>query len=158
MSGLSEETVRASGASAGLTGIQLAVGLQFHRAIDYDRPAMRRALVRAGAMVRKEARRLLARRAVSKPGEYPGRQAGDLWRSIGVVSKASKGGWLKVGPRTIKGSVFYPAFLFYGRPKNRYAAAMAARKNFMADALEKSAPDIRSVTQAALRQALVARA
>ena len=26
----------------------------------------------------------------------PGRESGDLWRAIGVVSRGSKGGWLKV--------------------------------------------------------------
>lgn len=97
-----------------LGGLEVQVGLDFHKVIDYDRKKMRAALVRGAGAVRKEARRLLSRRATSKPGEVPGRQQGQLWRAIGVVSKGNKGGWVKIGPKTIRGSSFYPAFLFYG--------------------------------------------
>jgi len=97
-----------------LGGLEIQVGLEFHKVIDYDTKQMRAALVRGAASVRKEARRLLSRRAVSKPGEVPGRRSGNLRRAIGVVSKGTKGGWIKVGPRSIDNSIFYPAFLFYG--------------------------------------------
>ena len=97
-----------------LGGLQVEVGLEFHKIVDYDRKQMRGALARGAAALRKEARRLLGRREASKPGETPGRQAGRLWRAIGVVSRGTKGGWVKVGPRSIPNSIFYPAFLFYG--------------------------------------------
>lgn len=136
-----------------LGGVQLAVGLDFHKTIDYDRRAMRRALVKGAADIRKEARRLVARRAVSAPGEMPGQQSGALRRAIGVVSKGSKGGWVKIGVRTIKGSDFYPAFLFYGSPKT----GLAQRGNFMTAALENRKDVVRSDIRAALRNALVPR-
>lgn len=97
---------------------EIKVGLDFHKTIDYDTKAMRRALVRGAAEVRKEARRLIARRAISAGGEFPGQSSGTLRRSIGVVSKGSKGGWIKIGVRKTAGmDQFYPAFLFYGVKK-----------------------------------------
>jgi hypothetical protein len=108
-----------------LNGLEVQVGLDFHKVIDYDRKAMRAALVRGAGSVRKEARSLLARRAVSKPGEAPGRQTGKLWRSIGVVSRGTKGGWIKVGPKSIPSSIFYPAFLFYGVKTDARIQALA---------------------------------
>lgn len=136
-----------------LGGLEVSVGLDFHKTIDYDSKAMRAALVRGAASVRKEARRQLGRRAVSKPGEAPGRQTGQLWRAIGVVSKGSKGGWIKVAPRTIDGSVFYPAFLFYGSKDT----GLAPRSNYMSDALQNKASSIREEARNALRNALVPR-
>lgn len=97
---------------------EVKVGLDFHKTIDYDSKVMRRALVRGSAEIRKEARRLIARRAISAAGEFPGQSSGKLKRSIGVVSKGSKGGWIKIGVRKIAGmDKYYPAFLFYGVKK-----------------------------------------
>lgn len=94
---------------------EVHVGLEFHKIIDYDRKALRKALVRGASEIRKEARRLVSRRAISASMEFPGTNTGDLKRAIGVVSKGRMGGWIKVGVRkTAKMSAFYPAFLFYG--------------------------------------------
>lgn len=148
---MTEKAKYATGNSLGSIG--LAVGLDFHKTIDYDRSAMRRALRAGGALVRKEARRLLSRAAVSSPGEMPGKETGRLIRSIGVVSSGRKGGWIKIGPRTIKGSAFYPAFLFYGSDKRN----IAKRANFMGQALTNQAEPVRTLVRAALAQALVPR-
>lgn len=134
-------------------GLIVAVGLEGHKTVDYDRRAMRKALLRGGAAVRKEARRLVARRAISRPGEAPGMQTGKLKAAIGVVSKGSKGGWIKVGVRGIKGSVFYPAFLFYGSQKT----GLEKRANFMATALDAKRDDVRDMIRAALADSLVPR-
>lgn len=136
-----------------LGGLQLEVGLEFHKVIDYDRKKMRAALVRGAGTVRKEARRLVSRRAVSRPGEMPGRESGDLWRAIGVVSRGSKGGWLKVAPKKINGSQFYPAFLFYGSQKT----GLEPRGNYMEEALQNKAASVRAEAREALRGALIAR-
>ena len=99
----------------GYGGTEVHVGLAFHKTIDYDRRVLRRAMVKGAGVIRKEARRLVSRRAISSPGEDPGVQSGLLRRSIGVVSKGSRGGWIKIGvrkPQQMKD--FYPAFLFYG--------------------------------------------
>ena len=136
-----------------LGGLQLEVGLEFHKVIDYDRKKMRAALVRGAGALRKEARRLLSRRAVSRPGEVPGRASGMLWRAIGVVSKGSKGGWLKVGPKSIRGRKFYPAFLFYGSKKT----GLEPRGNYMEEALQNKAASVRAEAREALRGALIPR-
>lgn len=129
------------------------VGLTGHKTIDYDRKAMRKALRQGGGLVRKEARRLLSRRAISAPGEIPGMQTGALKRAIGIVSRGSKGGWVKVGVRAIKGSIFYPAFLYYGSPKT----GLEKRANFMEMALDNRRTDVKSLIQGALSDSLVPR-
>jgi hypothetical protein len=136
-----------------VAGIQLHVGLEFHGTIDYDRKAMRRALIKGAAVVRKEARTLVARRVVSQPGEFPGEVTGAMRRAIGVIGKGSKGGWIKVGVRAIPGSFYYPAVLFYGSTKRN----IAARGNFMTAALANRGEEIREQVRDALRHALVPR-
>ncbi len=136
-----------------LGGLEVEVGLEFHKIVDYDRKQMRAALNTGAAAVRKEARRLLQRRSVSGPGEIPGRRKGNLSRAIGVVSRGTKGGWVKVAPRSIKGMVFYPAFLFYGSKKT----GLEPRANYMEEALQNKASTVREEARAALRNALVPR-
>ncbi len=132
---------------------ELEVGLFGHKIIDYDRKAMRRALVKGAAQVRKEARRIVSRRAISNPGEFPGLQTGALKRAIGIVGRGSKGGWVKIGVKTIKGQDFYPAFLFYGSPKTN----LAKRGNFMTSALAAKREAVRSNIREALKTSLVPR-
>lgn len=137
-----------------VAGIELEVGLQFHKIIDYDRKALRKALLEGGALVRKEARRIVSRRAVSLPGDAPGSRTGALKRAIGVVGKGSKGGWIKIGVRKSKEMKdFYPAFLFYGSAKRN----LAKRANFMTDALQAKRDNVRSVIRTALKNSLVPR-
>jgi hypothetical protein len=141
-----------------ISGIRMDVGLQFHKTIDYDRKKMRRALNEGAKDVRKEARRLLSRKALagqpaSQPDDAPYMQSGRLMRSIGTIHRGSKGGWVKVGPRTIKGSVFYPAFLFYGAAK----IGLAKRANYMEQALANKAEGIKTRTKSLLADALVPR-
>ena len=141
---------------------RISVGLEFHKTIDYDRKAMRAALAVGAKDVIKEARRIVSSRAISAPGGNPGEISGALKRSIGVVTKGSKGGWTKVGPRRTKelerkasktNWAFYPAFLFYGSAKT----GLAKRNNFMIDALQNKRDAVKSVIQAALKESLVPR-
>lgn len=143
-------TDRVTGAVGPMT---VQCGLTGHSVIDYDRRRMRKALVSGAAIVRKEARRLVSRRAISLAGEFPGLRTGAMARAIGVVSKGTKGGWVKVGVRSIPGSDFYPAFLAYGSP----ATGLAARGNFMTAALDAKQGDVRSLVREALANALVPR-
>ncbi len=139
--------------SGEVAGVRLFVGLNFHQAIDFDRKPLRRALVNGARVVRKEARTLVSRRVVSQPGEFPGQQSGAMRRAIGVISKGSRGGWIKIGVRAIPGSFYYPAVLFYGSPKRH----IAARGNFMTAALANRSAAIRDQVRSALRHALVPR-
>lgn len=135
-------------------GIELSVGLAFHKIIDYDRKALRKAMREGAAKVRKEARRIVSRRAISLAGEFPGMQTGTLKRAIGIVGKGSKGGWIKVGVRkTTQMKDFYPAFLFYGSP----STGLAKRANFMETALGNKREEVRSQIRSALQNSLVPR-
>lgn len=143
---------RETSSSSGALGT-LEVGLEFHKAIDYDRRAMRAALKAGTKPIIKEARRLVARRAVSGAGDFPGSETGRLKRAIGIVSKGSRGGWIKVGVKSIPGSIFYPAFLFYGSPKT----GLARRGNFIVAALAAKREEVRGPIRAALAASLVPR-
>lgn len=143
-----------------LGGFDLSVGLEFHKIIDYDRRAMRKALREGAAQVRKEARRIVSRRAISLSGDFPGLQTGALKRAIGIVGKGSKGGWIKIGVRKSKEMKdFYPAFLFYGsnivgRGRN---GVLTRRGNFMTAALAAKRDTVRSQIRSALQNSLVPR-
>lgn len=166
---------------------ELRVGLEYHKIIDYDRKRMTAALRKGAAEVRKQARRLVSRKAISKPGEYPGLQSGALRRAIGIVSRGSRGGWVKVGVRSIPGSVFYPAFLFYGtrrlkkefrgfnqahtnyfKRRRRNGLSQEAieavsdqyiepRGNYLVDAAQAKRNAVREMIKAALKESLVPR-
>lgn len=140
-------------ATGSLGGVELRVGLEFHKTIDYDRRALRKALVKGAAQIRKEARRIVSRRAISVAGEFPGLQTGALKRAIGIVSRGSKGGWIKIGVRTIPNSMFYPAVLFYGSRKT----GVEKRANFITAALANKREGVRSEIRAALKDSLVPR-
>ncbi len=140
--------------TSSMAGIELSVGLSFHKLIDFDRKALRKAMREGGAVVRKEARSIVSKRAISQPGEFPGQQTGTLRRAIGIVGRGSKGGWIKVGVRkTPAMKDFYPAFLFYGSEKRN----LAPRANFMQTALQNKREVVRSNIRAALQNALVPR-
>ncbi|WP_415257662.1 hypothetical protein [Thauera phenylacetica] len=85
-----------------------------HSRIDFDKVKVRRAMRKIGAEVRKDARRRVARRAISGAGEYPGRRSGALARSI--KAKVFPSGFLvRVAPyKTAEMDAFYPAYLDYG--------------------------------------------
>ena len=135
-------------------GIELSVGLEFHKIIDYDRKALRKAMREGAAQVRKEARRIVSRRAISVAGDFPGMRTGTLKRAIGIVGKGSKGGWIKVGVRKSKEMKdFYPAFLFYGSA----STGLAKRGNFMETALTNKRDAVRGQIRSALKNSLVPR-
>lgn len=140
------------GSQSSGNGLHLGVQLDFTNWTLNKKP-IRASLVKGAAVVRKEARRIVSRRAVSLAGEFPGMQTGALKRAIGIVGKGSKGGWVKVGVRSIPNSIFYPAFLFYGSPKTN----LAKRGNFMEQALNGRREEVRSMIRASFQQAIEAR-
>ena len=136
------DTERSSGS---LGGIGLGVGLFGHTMIDFDKKKIRKVLNQEGGEVRKAARRLVSRRAISHPGEFPGKDSGALMRSIKVYKRGTRGGWVKIGPtKTAEMGAFYPAFLFYGTD------FFDPRANYMVVALDQR----RSQAQANIRAAL----
>lgn len=138
--------------SADLGGIAVHATLEGHSRIDFDKRAIKKALRKAGGDIRKAARRLVARRAASSPGDFPGRVTGALLRSIKL--KVSSGGfWAKVEPqKTPEMKSFYPAFLFYGTKRG-----VAKRSNYMIAALDTQRENVRSQIRDALKHSLVPR-
>jgi hypothetical protein len=126
--------------------VQVSVAFAGHSRIDFDKKPIKKVLRQQGGEIRKVARRLVSRRAISAPGENPGRVSGVLMRSI-KVKVASGGFWAKVAPyKTSEMEVFYPAFLFHGSQRRN----IAKRANYMAAALDTR----RGAAQIAIRSAL----
>lgn len=122
--------------------------------IDFDGKKIRKTMRQLGREVQKKARRLVARRAISGGGEYPGRQTGALWRSI-KYGVSRPGFLVRIQPvKTPEmGKHFYPAFLRHGSDKRN----LAPRGNYMTDALESHRAMARDAIQRALKDALVPR-
>lgn len=117
----------------------------------FNRRELKAAIRKGGGEVRREARRLIARRAISAAGEFPGRDSGVMLRSI-KVKVGSGGGYAKIAPfKTGDMKEFYPAFLEYGTSRG-----LQPRKNFMLAALDNKRAAIRAAISASLRRALQA--
>jgi hypothetical protein len=122
--------------------------------IDFETRKVRIAMRNIGRDMQREARKLVSRRAVSKPGEIPGRATGATQRSIRY--RVSRPGFLvRIAPfkTADMGKDFYPAFLHYGSEKNN----LKPRENYMVKALENRADNTRNVLRRALEDALVPR-
>ena len=126
---------------------------------DLDKKELKKGLGKLGSEVRKIARKLIAKRAVSKPFKNPGKVTGALQASVTV--KSSRSGFSTiVASRDVAafrkksdGDFFYPYALYYGHvgpgkglkrsqkrvhQKNTTAAKVARpRNNFVVEAAEQ---------------------
>ncbi|MFM0328178.1 hypothetical protein [Paraburkholderia strydomiana] len=108
-------------------GVEVHVGWTGHSRIDFDKKRIRKVMRARGRDIQKEARRLVARRAISEAGQYPGRDSGTLWRSI--KAKVSRSGFLvRIAPQKTAemGKDFYPAYLWFGVRQGRALGKVAA--------------------------------
>lgn len=139
-----------------------------YRKIDYDPKALKQPLRESGNAVRKIARKMISREAVSEAGQFPGKQTGEMAKSIKV--KVSKSGYsVAVYPtKTQAMPAYYPAFVVYGHRapysetaqearshKQRAGKKVAApRKNFVPEAADKYAKTFESEMFDALGDAI----
>ncbi len=139
-----------------------------YRKIDYDPKALKQPLRESGDAVRKIARKMISREAVSEAGQFPGKQTGEMAKSIKV--KVSKSGYsVAVYPtKTQAMPAYYPAFVVYGHRapysetaqearshKQRAGKKVAApRKNFVPEAADKYAKTFESEMFDALGDAI----
>lgn len=139
-----------------------------YRKIDYDPKALKQPLRKSGNAVRKIARKMISREAVSEAGQFPGKQTGEMAKSIKV--KVSKSGYsVAVYPtKTQAMPAYYPAFVVYGHRapysetaqearshKQRAGKKVAApRKNFVPEAVDKYAKTFESEMFDALGDAI----
>lgn len=138
--------------------------------VDFDKKPIKKTMRSIGQKVQTDARRLVARRAISAAGEYPGRDTGALWKS--TKYKVSKPGFLvTIAPRpgdgTIKSGEFYPGILYYGvrrgaiRRKDKKkqtqtgAWRISPRGNHVVDAAENRRAWAQSVIAESLQSALI---
>jgi len=105
-----------------------------------------KAAIRLGArQVQKEARRLVARRAISAAGDFPGYDTGTLSKAI-KIKVGSGGGYARVEPqKTAAMEDYYPAFLHYGTSRG-----LKPRKNYMTAALNNKQGEIRRAIKRSL--------
>lgn len=107
-----------------------------------------KAAIRKGAReVQKEARRMIANRAVSGAGDFPGYDTGAMSRSV-KVQAGSGGMYAVVSPHKTPemGDDYYPAYLVYGTSRG-----LEKRKDFIISALESK----RGVVRQMIRRSLV---
>lgn len=124
-----------------------------HSRIDFDKRKVRRVLSKEGTQVKREAKRLLARRAISGAGDIPGMQSGLLRQSV-TVTAGSGGFWVKVEPYK-KGLMpfWYPIVLAKGSAKR----GIDKRADYMHMALEARRSAARAAITSALPTALIPR-
>lgn len=148
----------------GVSGYFHVEGWDSFRRLDFNKREIRKGMRVAGRLVQRASRSKIRKGAGL--GDYPAGRSGLLARSISV--KVSRPGFLvRVGPNktAAMGPDFYPAYLFYGvtgnaARKDRKAQPKAGkwrikpRGNYMADALQEQAGNVRSVLEGALSAAL----
>lgn len=137
--------------------------------LDFDKKKIRKVMGQEGRALQKVARKLVARRAVSAAGGFPGKQSGLLQRSIRY--KVSKPGFLvAVKPLRLPemGKHYYPIYLLYGvtgKPARADKKAqvkdgkwrIAPRGNYMTEALEQRRASASAAILNALQSALIPR-
>lgn len=121
--------------------------------IDYDGKELKKPLRKSGNAVRKIARKLISRKAVSDAGQFPGKDTGEMARSIKV--KVSRSGYsVRVMPtKTAKMPVYYPAFVVYGHRAPHSETAQEARAHKARSGKKVAAPRKNFVPEAATQYA-----
>lgn len=159
----------------------LHVDFEQPKELEFNRRKLRLVFAKIGKVHMEDARRLVMRRHVSKPGEFPGYRTGKLARSIGyyVPRATSKrpGLMVKIAPNQRNGQGnelfdddednYYPAFLYYGvrrgakRGKSHKRGAsggsgwrIVPRANYMTETLEKRRAWTQGVLSEGLRKSL----
>ncbi len=95
---------------------------------DFDKKVIKSALSEVGRDVRKAARQRISKRAVSRPGEPPGKQSGEMQRSIkATVSRSGQSVWIRP-TKTKNMREFYPAFVVFGHRGPRSDSAKQQSK------------------------------
>jgi len=156
-----------------MQGLDIHVTIDGFKEIDFDSKVVRKAIRHSAGKVRAYARRLIARRAISAAGEFPGKDTGTMQKAIVVRMARPRGGrgglWATVQPiKTADMKNFYPAILVAGvkggpRDKSHRTKPgngswrIAPRENFMIEALAKNEVYIREQLQDSLYNSLVAR-
>lgn len=148
----------------GVSGYMHVEGWDSFRRLDFNKGPIRKGMRAGGRLVQRASRSKIRKGGALE--DYPAGRTGALARSISV--KVSRPGFLvRVGPNKTPamGKHFYPAYLFYGvtgnpARKDRRAQPKTGkwrikpRGNYMVDALQEQAGNIRSTLEGAFAAAL----
>lgn len=107
------------------------------RFADFDVRVLKRHLRKQANKIRKEARRLVSKRGVSNPGDFPGLRTGRMRKGIKVeVWKSGYGATIR--PTVPDKTAPYPQYVVFGHlgPK-KTSPKTAARANFMVAAADR---------------------
>ena len=119
---------------------------------DFDTKALKKGFRKVGMEVRKIARKMVSKRALSSPGGNPGKVTGKLQKSIDY--RVSRSGFSVAVANQSKGlDEFYPAYVYYGHvspkgalrrksgkrihDKNPGKKVAAPRNNYIKEAAEQ---------------------
>lgn len=170
-----------------MTAFYAEIGIPMWSHADFDPKPVNKVIATEAREIRKIARRLVARRAISEPGQFPGRDTGALWRSI-TVKVNRKYSFAVIRPaKTAEMGSFHPYMLLRGtKPRlsklaegegrgrsNRRrrgdretalqerkassAYRVAPREDYMQEALERRRGAARAAIAAAVQDSLVPR-
>lgn len=137
-----------------MKAVAMHVEFQGISKLEFNKPLFRKALKQSARGVRDDAKRLLARRAISQPGEYPGMKTGDTRKSVYVRLSRSKWSAIVEPQRTphMTSTKFYPQILIKGRNKRK----LEPRRDPVKDALEARREEIQKTVFEALQDAITA--
>jgi len=95
--------------------VLVSVNWRDEQRTDFDRKEVRKVILGQAREVRKIARRMVSRKAISAPGEFPGKSSGQLQKSIKVFPGKDNSLFALVRPHKTEGmGVFYPEMLNVG--------------------------------------------
>jgi len=129
-----------------MTSLDIHITVDGINRLLFDKRELKKAFKKGGVVVAKESRRLIASRAISSAGQFPGYDTGAMSKSI-KVKAGSGGGYVRVMPykTPAMGADFYPAFLMVGTRNG-----LRPRKDFIVQALDNKQAEIRAAIRAAL--------
>ena len=81
---------------------------------DFELKPIKAGLRIVGKEVAKESKKVVSKKAISRPGEFPGMQSGQLKKAVKhKVSRSGRSVWV-VATRPKEWKYYYPAFVVYG--------------------------------------------
>lgn len=118
---------------------------------DFDQSAISKGLSEEGKVFRAEARRLVAREAISEAGDYPGKRTGKLSDTISYKKFRNQLG-LFITHKMKKGQFRYPFALVHGAPEQ----GLDPRADYIADTFESRKPYVQQMLRNALKKSFKA--
>lgn len=118
---------------------------------DFDLTKLSDGLSEQGKLIRRDARRLVARAAVSKAGEYPGKDSGLLRKTISFKKFRNQQG-VYITHKMKSGQYRYPFALVNGSPET----GLEPRADYIADTFEDRKIYVQQMLRNAMRKSFKA--